>query len=186
MPRTAPTVPIAADGLEGWTSCCDACVTYSGDGVLCCKACWNEVDTVALDPANGAALSVIVTAVINGDITPDEGVRRQAALLATATTTPTDHAPAATITPPMIVATLNDWRGGFAPEVAQAERAFPNAPERALYEIVTYLVGLHTTSDLGHALAPIVGSDTATHYAVRASQLPAADPAHGYADRPGR
>lgn len=78
---TVPTVPIASNGLEGWTSCCAAAVTYS-ETALCCKACWNEVDTVRLEGDDGVALGVIVEAVIMGAISADEGVKRQQALLA--------------------------------------------------------------------------------------------------------
>jgi 2-oxoglutarate dehydrogenase complex dehydrogenase (E1) component-like enzyme len=82
---STPTVPVAADGLEGWTSCCDAAVTYSsalGEPVLVCKACYREVETIDLDDTSGAALSRIVTDVIEGTTTADEGVALQRALLA--------------------------------------------------------------------------------------------------------
>jgi hypothetical protein len=82
---TTRTVPVAADGLEGWTSCCEAAVTYSsalGDPVLVCKACWNPVEMIDLDDTAGEALSRIVRDVIDGTTTADEGVALQRALLA--------------------------------------------------------------------------------------------------------
>jgi hypothetical protein len=76
----SPTVPVGIDGLEGWTSCCDAAVTYSGSA-LCCKGCWSEVETVTLDGDAATALTAIVRDVIDETITADEGVARQRALL---------------------------------------------------------------------------------------------------------
>jgi hypothetical protein len=75
-----PTVPIAANGLEGWTSCCWASVTFTGDGVLCCKGCWREVQPVEPEPAARRELGEIVMAVIEGRIAPSEGAARQRAL----------------------------------------------------------------------------------------------------------
>ena len=62
-----PTVPIASNGLEGWTSCCEAAVTYSGDGYLCCKKCWSEVDTVSLPGEAGVELGKAISAAISDD-----------------------------------------------------------------------------------------------------------------------
>ena len=76
-----PTVPVAANGLEGWTSCCDASVTFH-DVTLCCKACWREVAPVTLDARTGRKLDAIVMAVIDGDMCPNDGVAAQKALLA--------------------------------------------------------------------------------------------------------
>jgi hypothetical protein len=78
---TVATVPVGIDGLEGWTSCCAAAVTFS-ETTLCCKACWQEVEMVALGDEQGAALSQIVRDVITEKITASEGVKRQQALLA--------------------------------------------------------------------------------------------------------
>lgn len=75
------TVPVGADGLEGWSSCCEAAVTYSG-AVLCCKECWEEVEMVDLPAEQGEALSEVVRAVIAQEITAAEGVARQRRLLA--------------------------------------------------------------------------------------------------------
>jgi hypothetical protein len=69
------------DGLEGWTSCCEAAVTYSED-VLCCKGCWAEVTEIHLGFEAGRALTETVRAVIHGSMTPDEGVARQREILA--------------------------------------------------------------------------------------------------------
>lgn len=76
------TVPVGTDGLEGWTSCCEASVTFSGEATLCCKACWHEVLPVGLDGEQGDALSRIVRDVIGEAITADEGVAAQRHLLA--------------------------------------------------------------------------------------------------------
>jgi hypothetical protein len=98
MTTTTPTVPIGANGLEGWTSCCGACVTYSGDGILCCKACWEEVQPVEpSDPRVRRELGEVVMAVCHGEMEPEEGVARQRALLDDDTGRPIDHAPAAII-----------------------------------------------------------------------------------------
>lgn len=85
-----PTVPIGANGLEGWTSCCDAGVTFSGDGALCCKRCWNEVQAVEPAPAARRELGEIIEAVIKGVLTSTEGVARQHALMIE-DATPTVH-----------------------------------------------------------------------------------------------
>jgi hypothetical protein len=81
----SPTVPVGIDGLEGWTSCCDAAVTYgeiyAGEFALCCKGCWSEVEIVTLDGDAATELSTIVRDVIDETITADEGVARQHALL---------------------------------------------------------------------------------------------------------
>lgn len=66
--------------MEGWTSCCEAAVTFS-ETALCCKGCWHEVDRIYLDPEQGAALDAIVHDVIRGNITGAQGVARQKALL---------------------------------------------------------------------------------------------------------
>jgi hypothetical protein len=79
-----PTVPIATNGLEGWTSCCSAATTFSGDGAFCCKGCWEEVDPLALEGEKGAELGRVIDAVIREEISSDEGVRRQQKLLAAA------------------------------------------------------------------------------------------------------
>lgn len=79
MNRTTNTlrwVPVGADGLEGWTSCCEASVTHH-DSTLCCKACWNEVEMIQLGGGDGETLSQIVRDVLEGTITADEGVARQ-------------------------------------------------------------------------------------------------------------
>ena len=78
--NTPRWVPVGADGLEGWTSCCEASVTYSGS-TLCCKACWNDVEMVQLEGKDAETLSRIVTEVIEGTITADQGVARQHDLL---------------------------------------------------------------------------------------------------------
>ena len=79
--KNAPRwVPVGADGLEGWTSCCEASVTYH-DSALCCKACWNTVEAVELGGEDGEKLSKIVADVIDGTITADQGVARQRDLL---------------------------------------------------------------------------------------------------------
>lgn len=80
-----PTVPVGTDGLEGWTSCCGACVTFSiaggGDPVLCCKSCWSEVERVYPQGAVGDALNAAVAGVIDEDLLPREGVARQRELI---------------------------------------------------------------------------------------------------------
>lgn len=75
----APTlhaVPTAPSGLEGWTTCCAAAVTFS-DVALCCKGCWAEVATVPLTGEAGAILDSAVAAVLTGALTPEQGIAAQ-------------------------------------------------------------------------------------------------------------
>jgi hypothetical protein len=83
MIQSTPTVPVGTDGLEGWTSCCEAAVTYHGI-TLICKKCYMPVAMLDIEGDRGDVLSQIVRDVIDGTITADEGVARQRALLAEA------------------------------------------------------------------------------------------------------
>lgn len=80
MGTAMATVPVGSGGLEGWTSCCAAAVTYS-ETTLCCKGCWHEVEMVHLEGAEADALEQIVRDVITGAKTADEGVACQQAML---------------------------------------------------------------------------------------------------------
>jgi len=81
MSANPPTVPLGSSGLEGWTSCCDAAVTYH-DATLCCKGCWREVWPVSIDPERAESLDRIIRDVLEDRITAGEGVARQRLLLA--------------------------------------------------------------------------------------------------------
>ena len=76
---TSPTVPVATSGhrLEGWTSCCGACVTFADYGALCCKACWHEVNVQALHGEASDRLNAICYAVMRGEMTAEAGVASQ-------------------------------------------------------------------------------------------------------------
>jgi hypothetical protein len=52
LPRDAYGFPYRADedGAFRVTECCGAAVTYH-DATLCCKGCWEEVDTAYDSPA---------------------------------------------------------------------------------------------------------------------------------------
>lgn len=76
-----PTFPVASNGLEGWTSCCDAAVTFTGDGALVCKGCYHEAAGVPVGGEAGDALGEIIHAVLMGDVPCADGVARQRALL---------------------------------------------------------------------------------------------------------
>ena len=83
---TIPSVPIGANGLEGWSSCCEASVTYhmeeDGSATLCCKSCWQEVMPVLVEGSAGERLGEVVRRVIDQEIEPEEGVRLQREVLA--------------------------------------------------------------------------------------------------------
>lgn len=82
----APQVPIGANGLEGWSSCCKAAVTYctdpqmEGGQTLCCKQCFEAVESVYLEGDVGVRLGEVVQSVIAGSLTADEGVAMQDAM----------------------------------------------------------------------------------------------------------
>jgi hypothetical protein len=77
-----PTVPVAAGRhLEGWSSCCGAAVTFSGDGALCCKKCWHEVDTQYVTGELAERLDAIIYAALTGTMTCDAAVASQRDLL---------------------------------------------------------------------------------------------------------
>lgn len=80
MNNPMPTVPIAANGLEGWSSCHNAAVTYH-DEFLCCKECYEEVDAIPIDGPAGVELGLVIAAVIDGTMTPDQGVAEQTRIL---------------------------------------------------------------------------------------------------------
>lgn len=83
---TFSTVPVGATGLEGWTSCCNAAVTYF-DSTLCCKACYEVVEALPLAGDAGVEMDAIVMEVIRAEITPEIAIERQNALLALAEVT---------------------------------------------------------------------------------------------------
>lgn len=76
---TLRTVPVAPSGLEGWTSCCKAAVTFH-DETLICKACYEEVLQVPVDGELGRELDAIIGGIIRCEIAAVTGVERQTAL----------------------------------------------------------------------------------------------------------
>jgi hypothetical protein len=81
-------------GLQGFSSCCAAAVTFmdagaGADMVLCCKACYHAVETVAVAADDDARFDAIITAFIREEATYRETLAALAALPSSGLVVPT-------------------------------------------------------------------------------------------------